>query len=230
MSGYTTYPEVEEQGFAVIQDVFRSEFLNEALKEISRWSPRRSRAGVRHALRLEPVGRIARSPQLTKIASGVLGPAAVPFRATLFDKTPDANWLVVWHQDTALPLTESREVQGWGPWSVKEGVHYAHAPATTLAKVLALRVHFDESGRENGPLRVLPGTHHSGVLTDDQIQQFATRISPVDCLVSKGGVIAMRPLIVHASSKLQNESPRRVLHIEYAASNSIASPLELEIV
>jgi hypothetical protein len=45
-------------------------------------------------------------------------------RATLFDKSPTANWLVVWHQDTALPVQERREAPGWGPWSVKDGVIY----------------------------------------------------------------------------------------------------------
>ena len=38
-----------------------------------------------------------------------------------------------------------------------------------------------------------------------------------------------RPLIVHASSKSHNERPRRVLHIEYAASEFIASPLRLAL-
>ena len=40
------------------------------------------------------------------MAQEVLGRAALPFRATLFDKSPTPNWLVVWHQDTALPLCE----------------------------------------------------------------------------------------------------------------------------
>src|SRR6266705_1926101 len=128
------------------------------------------------------------------------------------------NWLVSWHQDTALPLRERRETPGWGPWSLKDGVNYAHAPASALSRVLALRVHLDDSTSENGPLRVLPGTHTLGVLTDDEIHELATRIAAADCLVSRGGVLAMRPLIVHASSKSQSNVPRRVLHIEYAAS------------
>jgi len=140
------------------------------------------------------------------------------------------NWLIVWHQDTALPLRERRELRGWGPWSVKEGVTYAHAPSCALEQVLTLRVHLDDSTHENGPLRVLPGSHRQGVLSNDEIQQLSTSIDPIDCLVGKGGVVAMRPLLVHASSKLRNDCPRRVLHIEYAASESIASPLQLAVV
>jgi ectoine hydroxylase-related dioxygenase (phytanoyl-CoA dioxygenase family) len=113
---------------------------------------------------------------------------------------------------------------------VKEGIDYAHAPAATLSQVLAIRVSLDDSTAENGPLRILPETHLQGVLGDDSIHQLAGRIAPVDCVVAKGGLLAMRPLVVHASSKSQTDAPRRVLHIEYAASEAIATPLELAVV
>lgn len=220
---------IRDQGFAILPGIFSAEFLDYTLEKIGKLSPRRSRAGVRHALSLDPVAKVSRCPQLLDFASALLGAECFPFRATLFEKTSSANWLVVWHQDTALPLLSRHEVRGWGPWSVKESVHYAHAPAAALAQVLALRVHFDDSCSNNGPLRVLPGTHQSGVLGDDQIHDLAARVTPVDCVVAKGGVVAMRPLIVHSSSKSQVELPRRVLHIEYAASESIATPLELAV-
>lgn len=220
---------VDEQGFAIIPGVFPAEFLDQAIDEIWRLAPVRSRAGVRHALNLEPVAKIARCPQLVRFAAAVLGPGAFPFRATLFEKTSTTNWLVVWHQDAALPLRARHDIAGWGPWSVKEGIRYAHAPASALSHVLALRIHFDDSTHENGPLRVLPETHCRGVLSDDEIHELSMRISPVDCVVPKGGVVAMRPLLVHASSKLRNGSPRRVLHVEYAASESIACPLQLAL-
>jgi len=184
---------------------------------------------VRHVLGYGAVADLAREPRLLEIARGILGSEAFPFRATLFDKSPDANWLVVWHQDTALPLRGRRETQGWGPWSVKEGVVYAHAPASALSRVLALRVHLDDSMADNGPLRVLPGTHTLGVLSDDEVHVIATKVSPVDCLVPRGGVLAMRPLLVHSSSKSLSQDARRVLHIEYSASDRVAEDLELAI-
>jgi len=121
------------------------------------------------------------------------------------------------------------ETPGWGPWSVKDGVIYAHAPATALAQVLALRVHLDDSIADNGPLRVLPGTHKMGVLSDDAIHRLAEEVTSVDCLVPRGGVLAMRPLIVHASSKSRSELPRWVLHLEYVASRFIENGLELAV-
>ena len=222
--------EVEAKGFSIRPEVLPADWMNRTLDEDIRRSPMRSRAGLRHAMVFGSVRMIAQSPPVKELAREVLGPGAFPFRATLFDKSRDANWLVVWHQDTALPLRQRVEVLGWGPWSTKQGVPYAHAPAEVLSQILALRIHLDDSGVENGPLRVLPGTHSFGVLSDDRIHELTNEISAVDCVVPKGGVMAMRPLLVHASSKSRTEAPRRVLHIEYAASDSIVSPLELEIV
>lgn len=173
------------------------------------------------------VSVIANDRRLLEMAQSVLGEDPFPFRATLFDKSPDSNWLVSWHQDTALPLVEKIETPGWGPWSVKEGFHYAHAPAYALNKVLALRLHFDDSTASNGPLRVLSGTHRMGVLTDEEVSRLGGELTPTDCLIAKGGILAMRPLVIHASSKSHAQIPRRVLHIEYAAPGIVPQPLQL---
>lgn len=221
---------LEKHGFATLPNLFGDECTRRILTEIDQSCATRSRAGIRHALGLPPVAQLANSKPLLTLAQEVLGALAFPFRATLFDKSQAANWLVVWHQDTALPLRKRLEVSGWGAWSLKEGFDYAHAPANVLSQVLALRVHFDDSTLGNGPLRVLPGTHIDGVFTDDRVLELAKSIAPVDCVCPKGGVIAMRPLVVHASSKSRIDTPRRVLHIEYAASRFIADPLQLAVV
>jgi ectoine hydroxylase-related dioxygenase (phytanoyl-CoA dioxygenase family) len=220
---------IQKQGYAIIPDILAPHEITGLLNEFSRVDLPRSRAGLRHAMRIQAVASMAQDPRLMNIAHATLGADAFPFRATLFDKSPTANWLVVWHQDTALPLQERREIPGWGPWSLKDGMNYAHAPASALSQVLALRVHLDDSTAENGPLRVLPGTHTLGVLTDELLHDLSTRIAAADCLVPRGGVLAMRPLVVHASSKSQSEAPRRVLHIEYAASVSATDELRLAI-
>jgi len=218
---------VEERGFAIVADLIPANEIVDLSAEFSQASLQRSRAGVRHALKLPSVAALANGSRLVGIAQDILGGEAVPFRATLFDKSAEANWLVAWHQDTALPLRQRSEKPGWGPWSVKEGVVYAHAPAEALMRVVALRIHLDDSGAANGPLRVLPGTHRAGVLTDEQIRALGHEVPAVDCLITKGGVLAMRPLVVHASSKSQSEMARRVLHIEYTNSMTIAEGLEL---
>jgi ectoine hydroxylase-related dioxygenase (phytanoyl-CoA dioxygenase family) len=221
--------QIREEGFAIIPGIFGNKRILDVIEELNTCNPPRRRAGVRHAMKLPVVAAVARDAELMGIAQGILGSKAFPFRATLFDKSPTANWLVVWHQDTALPLRERREAPGWGPWSVKDRVIYAHAPQSALSQILALRVHLDDSIAENGPLRVLPRTHTLGVLTDDELHELSTRIAAVDCLTRSGGLLAMRPLIVHASSKSQSNSPRRVLHIEYTSSEANFDGLELAL-
>jgi ectoine hydroxylase-related dioxygenase (phytanoyl-CoA dioxygenase family) len=220
---------VSKDGFAILPKVISEREASNLIVSLQRGGLPRSRAGMRHAMKDAAVAAVARDIRLLELAREVLGAATVPFRATLFDKSPVSNWLVVWHQDTALPLQKRRDIPGWGPWSIKDGVNYAHAPASALEQVLALRLHLDDSVAENGPLRVLPGTHTLGVLTDASLHNLSTQIAAVDCLVRRGGILAMRPLVVHASSKSQSSAPRRVLHIEYAASSTTAEGLELAI-
>jgi ectoine hydroxylase-related dioxygenase (phytanoyl-CoA dioxygenase family) len=97
-------------------------------------------------------------------------------------------------------------------------VLYAHAPASALEQVVALRLHLDDSTARNGPLRILPGTHKLGIVTDKAIEQLASSRTPVSLTAKVGDVIAMRPLVVHSSQKAQMNTRRRVLQIEYSST------------
>jgi len=221
--------QVLEEGYGIVFDVFGAGRIAGLKSALESETHRRSRAGIRHLMSVPRVNEMAYSAELLSLAKEVVGGEAVPFRATLFDKSNSSNWLVAWHQDTALPIRERREIPGWGPWSVKDGVVYAHAPKEALERVIALRLHLDDSDLDNGPLRVLPGTQKLGVLTDEETHRLSEEIVPVDCPVPAGGVVLMRPLIIHASSKATSENSRRVLHIEYAESARICTELEFAI-
>jgi len=221
--------QIAADGFAIAEGVFAAHEVDSISEALTREPLARSRAGARHAMQNPFVAELVNDTRLLRMARSVLGPEASAFSATLFDKSPTSNWLVVWHQDTALPLCRREDVPGWGPWSVKSGVIYAHAPARALERVLALRVHLDDSTALNGPLRVLPGTHRRGVLSDEAVQLAAHESEPVDCTVARGGILAMQPLLIHASSKSRTEVPRRVLHVLYAASLAAGDGLELAV-
>ena len=119
---------------------------------------------------------------------------------------------------------------GWGPWSEKAGVLYAHAPAWALSRVIALRVHLDASQTNNGTLRVIPGPHLVGVLSDGQVKEVVTANEGFECYVPPGGVIAMRPLLIHCSSKAETDCPRRVLQIKYVDGLDLAPGLQLAVI
>jgi ectoine hydroxylase-related dioxygenase (phytanoyl-CoA dioxygenase family) len=217
------------QGFTIIEAVLDGTEVAELARTLETSDLARSRAGARHLMNHPAVSAVAVDPRMVAIAGRFLGETAIPYKATLFDKSPVRNWLVAWHQDTALPLCERREIPEWGPWAIKAGVTYALAPASALAKVVALRLHLDDSRADNGPLRVLPGTHTLGLLTESDIARLTTEVPAVDRTVPAGGVVVVRPLIVHASSKAASNLPRRVLHIEYARSLDLGDGLKLRL-
>jgi hypothetical protein len=217
-----------DRGYGVFEGVFTDAELEPVAAALEGRLATRSRAGARHVLALPEVRALAEDPRLLRLADRFVA-GALPFRATLFDKSAAANWLVVWHQDTALPMTGQADVPGWGPWSTKAGVLHAHAPASALAEVVALRVCLDASTEANGPLRVLPGTHHRGLLSDAEVEELARTIAPVSCVAGAGGVVAMRPLLLHASSKSTSDARRRVLHVEFAGVTSFGPDLDLRI-
>jgi Phytanoyl-CoA dioxygenase (PhyH) len=206
--------DVAEHGFATIPAVLASHEIAALLQHLNNAHVRRTRAGARHLMTDEKIAALANDPRLLTLAGEIFDGDAVPFRATLFDKSPDANWLVVWHQDTALPLRHRGEIAGWGPWSIKEGIHYAHAPTHALERVVALRVHLDDSTVENGPLRVIPRTHKLGVLSDDALSQLAQQSSPTDCTTPKA---ACWPCVPCSFIHLPNRRAKR--HVESCTLN-----------
>jgi len=216
-------------GYSIAETVFSDGECDELQRALASVGIARGRAGARHLMAHPFVNATAHDPRLLEIAKDSLGDFAIPYRATLFEKSGHANWLVVWHQDTALPLSSVNDCSEWGPWSRKAGVIYAHAPTWALSRTIALRVHLDASTTENGPLRVIPGSHANGVLSDEDILALARHETAVDCIVPRGGVLAMRPLLIHSSSKSKGDLPRRVLHIEYADSLDLGDGIRLAI-
>jgi len=217
--------DVHFRGFALVADLLDAAELVElcsALSSVHETDAVRKKAGVyaiRNLLDVVPaVAALARSAKLIHLASLALGQDAFPVRGTLFNKTPDANWLVPWHQDLTICVKERLDVTGYGPWTVKAGLPHVQPPVAVLEAMLAVRVHLDDCHERNGALRVLPGTHKSGRLTANAIE-LAQRngTAPVTCSVGRGGAVLMKPLLLHASSAAEEPSHRRVIHIDYAA-------------
>lgn len=132
-------------------------------------------------------------------------------QCTYFHKTDAKNWLVPWHQDRSIPVERRIESEELTGWSEKEGATFVHAPDAVLAETVAVRLHLDDSTRKNGPLRVIAGSHHDGTLSQEQIANLRETETETPCIVDKGGVLVMRPLLLHASSKSTTIEPRRVL-------------------
>lgn len=211
---------IEREGWAIAEHVVDELALSRVQDAIDPLvADSAERAGVRNLLNASVTVRaMAQSQELRALAMAVLGSECGAVRVIYFDKTPDANWRVVWHQDLSIAVASEHATPGYGPWTEKAGVVHVHAPAEVLEQMVALRVHLDDCDSENGPVRVLPGSHRSGRLRASDVDLWKARAEAEECHVRRGGVLAFRPLLLHASSPARTPRHRRVLHFEYAAA------------
>ena len=140
------------------------------------------------------------------------GPSFPTVQCTFFDKSADNNWLVALHQDLSIPIQERVAHPDCSGWSKKEGVLYVQPPVAVLESLVAVRAHLDDCGSANGPLRVVPGSHRHGRLSPEAARALREQRGAFECIARRGDVLAMRPLLLHSSSKAQAKAPRRVLH------------------
>jgi hypothetical protein len=170
----------------------------------------------RNLLALAEIRAIAHSSEIRKILIPVLGPQARPVRGILFDKSRFANWTVPWHQDLSIAVNHRINVPGFGPWSIKAGVHHVQPPVDILQQMLTIRLHLDDCDADNGPLKVIPGSHRA-VLSAAELARIVEAGPRVECLIPAGGALVMRPMLVHGSSPARRPAHRRVIHLEFAA-------------
>ncbi len=218
---------LDRDGCAVVRAVLSGSQISELIAAVGPLLEQSSkrRGGVRSLLTLSPAAvELARSAEVRALVEPVLGAGAFVTRSILFDKSPDANWDVVWHQDTTIAVNEQHEVEGFGPWSTKAGIPHVQPPREVLAGMLTVRIHLDDCGADNGPLLVVPGSHHE-LVADAAIDRTMCDTASVALCCRAGDVILMRPLILHASRKSVAVSHRRVIHLEFA-SVDLPAPLQ----
>ena len=151
------------------------------------------------------------------VAASVLGDGAKPVRAILFNKSPDTNWSLAWHQDRTICVKEKREVPEFGPWSVKSGMHHVAPPFELLARMVTLRAHLDHVPATNAPLLIAPGSHNFGRIPVSDVGEIVRRCGTRACLAEAGDVWLYATPILHASEAASAPISRRVFQVDYAA-------------
>ena len=168
--------ELASNGFAIVEDVLTDSLVKKLIEEIERAFVRRGNHkgyGLRQLTKAVPeVLEIAQSQALRDLVEPVLGTKAFVIQSLFFDKTPDANWNVAWHQDLMIPVESKVDDPQYGPWSLKDEVWHVQPPPAMLEGILTVRLHLDDCLEGNGPLRVLPGSHTAGILTAEKIDKW----------------------------------------------------------
>jgi hypothetical protein len=217
---------LDADGFALLEGVFTSE---EVLLALAEWNAvcaanatdpailanEGPAYGARNLLQLWPrVVDLARHPRLCEPLLEVLGPQAGVVRALFFDKPPGHTWALPWHKDYSIAVAEHRGGGRFAKPTTKAGVPHVMASATLLHAMLTARIHLDDATPDNGPLRVIPGSHVHFEMGRDPPRE------PMAVCCRAGDVLLMRPLLTHSSghSKPDANLHRRIVHLECAAS------------
>ncbi len=153
------------------------------------------------------------------IAASLIGRTSMPVRAILFDKSEGANWSLTWHQDRTICVEQRIEVEGFGPWTWKEGMQHVAPPFEVLAGMATLRVHLDDVPAANAPLLIAPGSHREGRVPEVEVQKVVERLGIEACLAKAGDVWAYATPILHASNAATVPGRRRVLQVDFAAKD-----------
>ena len=212
--------DIELRGYSVIPGVVNDNALAELIGDLTQVLAKnrgKIRPGLRTLLSISPRCReVSQARSIRTLIEPILGKSAQVVRGIYFDKRVDANWKVAWHQDLSIAVKAKAEIERYGPWSVKAGITHVQPPVSVLEQMLTVRLHLDDTDETNGALRVVPGSHRLGRLSAAEIHECAVRMEVEICNVPKGGVMLMRPLLVHSSSKSQLLRQRRIVYLEYS--------------
>ena len=134
-------------------------------------------------------------------------------KSIYFDKPEHSNWFVAYHQDLTISVDSKVAIDGFGPWTIKQNQFSVQPPLSYLEDSFTIRIHLDDTNEFNGALKVIQQSHKKGIFRLNTID--LSKEKETICTVKKGGVMIMRPLLMHASNRTINNKKRRVVHIEF---------------
>lgn len=215
-------PTLASEGFEIRRGVLGENQLLALRAEVDQVARLAGSACVRHVC---AHSELLQALSVSATLRSLLPSGLSPVRSILFDKTAAENWPVFWHQDLTIAVVQERSVEGYGPWSFKDGWVHVQPPEAVLEHMVTLRLHLDDTPASNGALRVIPGSHRHGRLSSEQLAACLDQPA-VTCECQAGDVLLMSPLILHSSHRSESPARRRVLHFEHARLADLDSNLE----
>jgi Phytanoyl-CoA dioxygenase (PhyH) len=207
-------------GFEIVGDFISPVDIEFLGSEIEKSLGSSSFHGIRSLnSKVHAIGELANSSYFLKLAADYLGNKPQLVRAIYFNKTKSANWGVAWHQDKTIAVNTRAELLGYGPWSIKDNVWHVQPPIDVLEQMVTFRIHLDAANESNGCLKVIPGSHLSGIIAESDIRDIIEKSEMKSCIVNAGDALVMRPLLLHSSNKATVLNSRRVIHLEYSSFN-----------
>jgi ectoine hydroxylase-related dioxygenase (phytanoyl-CoA dioxygenase family) len=219
---YDIRKKISSDGFATIDNVFTTDEINSILQSISQVDTTKPTFrktadlfAIRQFLKEVPKAKeLIFIDRLHYIISHLFGDDYFLTKSIYFDKPEQSNWFVAYHQDLTISVDKKLDVEGFGPWTVKQNQFAVQPPLDILENNFTIRIHLDDTDEKNGALKVIPKSHLKGIYRPETIDW--TIETETVCKVKKGGIMIMRPLLLHASNRTTNNSKRRVIHLEFS--------------
>ena len=213
--------ELAENGFTILTDVFDHNTLHSFADAIEQASATNS--NFRHTNELFAIRNLLQevptlpgllwTASFNRLLNTLIGYGTDCVKGIYFNKPAGSNWVVPYHQDLQISVDRREQVARWINWNQRHGQWSVQPSHYYLNYLYTVRIHLDDCDATNGALKVIPGSHRLGILPDIDMQALDKKQTVV-CVVPKGGILVMRPLLVHASGKSTSEANRRVIHLE----------------
>jgi ectoine hydroxylase-related dioxygenase (phytanoyl-CoA dioxygenase family) len=156
---------------------------------------------------------------VASLVQTISGRQLKPVRAILFDKSPDNNWALGWHQDRTIVVKNRIEMAGYGPWTIKAGLQHVAPPFPVMERMVTVRIHLDDVPECNAPLLVALGSHSKGLIAEQNVADVVSFSTILRCLAVRGDVWLYSTPILHASERSRSLGQRRVLQVDYSDVN-----------
>jgi len=205
--------QLEKNGFSILENIYTEEETDKIISIIENTNT--DADTFRKSSNLFAVRQFLKEiPESLLYIRGLFGNDYFIVKSIYFDKPGESNWFVAYHQDLTISVDRKQETEGFGPWTVKQNQFAVQPTLEILENIFTIRIHLDETNENNGALKVIPNSHSKQIYRPETIDWSLE--TEVNCNVPQGGIMIMKPLLLHSSGRTTNNARRRVVHIEFS--------------
>ncbi len=205
---------LNQKGFSIIENIFDNVELNKIIEFIK---DNNFDFSERQLLNRYPEVEemIFQNGKFKELYNSICDNSYFLSKAIYFNKPSKSNWFVSYHQDLSISVKNREESKGFTSWTNKNKQLGVIPPIEILENIITFRIHLDKADNTNGGLKVISNSHKEGIIRIDENFNKSDLGKEILCEVEKGGVMLMKPLLLHSSSKSIFENDRRVIHLEF---------------
>ena len=216
-------------GFSITNSIFDTKEIEKIIDLID--NPKNKYA-IRQLINIEPkiANIIFSNLAFRKLLSSVCDKGYFLTKAIYFNKPSLSNWFVGYHQDLSISVKERKNTNGFTKWTNKNNQLGVIPPLNIIKNTVTFRIHLDKTDDTNGALKVIPNSHSKSIIRIDKDFNKSNYGKETLCNIDTGGIMIMKPLLLHASEKSTSKNDRRVIHLEFCNHEIPMGWLEKKII